>query len=95
MKIIKSPLNYIGGKYKILPQIIPLFPKKINKFVVVYGSTLKEIIDPYVGFLLNVRGRIILNENTPEIFKDAVKNLYTYNGINNIDIFKPPVIFME
>ena len=68
---------------------------KINKTVVVYGSTLKEIIDPYVGFLLNVRGRIILNENTPEIFKDAVKNLYTYNGINNIDIFKPPVIFME
>lgn len=30
---IKSPLNYIGGKYKILPQIFPLFPKKINQFV--------------------------------------------------------------
>lgn len=32
-KIIKSPLNYIGGKYKILPQILPLFPSKIEKFV--------------------------------------------------------------
>ena len=30
---ISSPLNYIGGKYKLLTQIIPLFPKDINKFV--------------------------------------------------------------
>jgi len=29
----KSPLNYIGGKYKLLPQILPLFPTKINNFV--------------------------------------------------------------
>ena len=31
--IIASPMNYIGGKYKLLPQILPLFPKKINTFV--------------------------------------------------------------
>lgn len=30
---IKSPLNYTGGKYKLLNKILPLFPKKINKFV--------------------------------------------------------------
>ena len=30
---IKSPLNYIGNKYKLLPQIVPLFPKQINTFV--------------------------------------------------------------
>ena len=29
----KSPLNYIGGKGKLLPQILPLFPKGINTFV--------------------------------------------------------------
>lgn len=28
-----SPMNYIGGKYKLLPQIIPLFPKNIRTFV--------------------------------------------------------------
>ena len=33
---IKSPLNYIGGKYKILPQILPLFPKKIDTFIDVF-----------------------------------------------------------
>ncbi len=30
---IRSPLNYIGGKYKLLPQIIPLFPDCIETFV--------------------------------------------------------------
>lgn len=30
---IKSPMNYVGGKYKLLPQIFPLFPEKINIFV--------------------------------------------------------------
>ena len=33
MKYIKSPLNYTGGKYKLLSQILPLFPSDINKFV--------------------------------------------------------------
>lgn len=32
-KVIASPLNYTGGKAKLLPQIEPLFPKKIDVFV--------------------------------------------------------------
>lgn len=32
-KYIKSPLNYIGGKYKLLPQLMPLLPKNCNTFV--------------------------------------------------------------
>lgn len=30
---VLSPLNYIGGKKKILNQILPLFPKQISTFV--------------------------------------------------------------
>ena len=30
MKFDKSPLNYIGNKYKLLPQLVPLFPKDIG-----------------------------------------------------------------
>lgn len=30
---VKGPLNYTGGKHKLLPQILPLFPKEINTFV--------------------------------------------------------------
>ena len=33
LKRIKSPLNYIGGKAKILDQILPLFPKEIDNFI--------------------------------------------------------------
>lgn len=31
--MIQSPLNYIGGKYKLLPQLLPFFPQKISTFV--------------------------------------------------------------
>lgn len=37
-KYIKSPLNYVGGKYKILKEITPLFPSKINTFVDLFGG---------------------------------------------------------
>ena len=32
-KYIKSPMNYTGGKYKLLHQIEPLFPEDVNLFV--------------------------------------------------------------
>ena len=32
-RMIQSPLNYTGGKFRLLPQILPLFPHKINTFV--------------------------------------------------------------
>ena len=31
--MIPSPLNYTGGKYRLLPQITPLFPKDVSTFV--------------------------------------------------------------
>lgn len=31
--MVQSPLNYTGGKYKLLPQILPLFPKHLHVFV--------------------------------------------------------------
>lgn len=35
---IKSPLNYIGGKYKLLPQILPLFPKEQRTMVDLFAG---------------------------------------------------------
>lgn len=35
-KPIASPLNYIGGKYKLLPQIFPLFPDNVDTFVDIF-----------------------------------------------------------
>lgn len=37
-KYIKSPLNYVGGKYKLLPQILPLFPKNIDTCIGLFGG---------------------------------------------------------
>lgn len=37
-EFIKSPLNYVGGKFKLLPQIIPLFPTNINRFFDLFGG---------------------------------------------------------
>ncbi len=32
-ELIQSPLNYVGGKYKLLPQILPHFPKHYSQFI--------------------------------------------------------------
>lgn len=37
-KYIKSPMNYIGGKYKLLPQILPHFPDNIGTFVDLFSG---------------------------------------------------------
>ncbi len=33
LELIQSPLNYTGGKFKLLPQILPLFPANVDIFV--------------------------------------------------------------
>lgn len=37
-EIIQSPLNYTGGKYKLLSQILPHFPKDIDLFVDLFSG---------------------------------------------------------
>lgn len=38
MKYKRSPMVYIGNKYKLLPQILPLFPKNIDVFIDIFGG---------------------------------------------------------
>ncbi len=37
-KTIQSPLNYTGGKFKLLDQMIPLFPENIDTFYDLFGG---------------------------------------------------------
>jgi DNA adenine methylase len=53
---IKSPLNYVGGKYKILPQIFPLFPKDVDCFVDLFAGGANVGIN-------SIAKKIILNDN--------------------------------
>jgi DNA adenine methylase Dam len=59
-KFIKSPLNYMGGKYKLLPQIIPLFPDNINTFVDLFAGGLN------VGANV-VSNRVVANDKIKEV----------------------------
>ena len=53
---IKSPLNYTGGKYQLLNQIAPLFPKRIDTFVDLFAGGCN------VG--INIKAnKIIFNDN--------------------------------
>jgi len=49
---IKSPLNYTGGKYKILEPIFEAFPKNIRTFVDVFagGFNVGINVDAWRGF---------------------------------------------
>lgn len=56
--LVKSPLNYTGGKFKLLPQILPLFPKDIDTFVDVFGGGFN------VGINVDAR-RVVYNDSLP------------------------------
>lgn len=62
----KSPMNYIGGKYKLLPQIISLFPTDINNFVDLFCGGLD------VSTNINARNKYAndINNFVIEIFEE-------------------------
>jgi len=62
MNHIPSPLNYTGGKFKLLPQLLPRFPKEIDIFVDLFCGGCN------VG--LNVEAeRVIFNDISPELIR--------------------------
>ena len=63
-KYIKSPLNYIGGKYKLLPQLMKYFPTDINTFVDLFSG----------GF--NVGINVKSNRTICNDINDFIINLY-------------------
>lgn len=64
-ELIKSPLNYVGGKYKLLPQILPYIPDNINTFVDLFTGGCN------VGININAN-KIICND-----LEAVVINLFT------------------
>lgn len=58
--LIKSPLNYVGGKYKLLPQLLPLFPDDIHTFV--------DLFCGGANVSVNIKAqRIIATDKQPEV----------------------------
>lgn len=79
-KYIKSPLNYVGGKYKLLPQILPLFPENIRVFVDLFGGGFN------VGINVDSKHTIYndLEEHVVELMK-YLSNTSTENLLSQID----------
>lgn len=69
-EFIQSPLNYTGGKFKLLNQILPHFPERIDTFVDLFCG------GGNVG--INVSAdKVIFNDNSPRL-------LYLYHTFHNL-----------
>lgn len=68
---IKSPLNFTGGKYKLLPQILPLFPENIHTFIDLFGGGFN------VGINVNA-DKIVYNDSEEQIV-ELLKYLHKFD----------------
>lgn len=69
--MIQSPLNYTGGKFKLLPQILPLFPHSIDTFIDLFCGGCN------VGINVDCQ-KVIYNDLDEHL-------LYLYNTFKNLD----------
>lgn len=86
---MRSPLFYVGDKYKLMDQLINLFPKKINTFYEPFlggGSVFLNVLaDKYYlndinKNLINIHRFLIRNSHDPDkFFNDIEKIIYKYN----------------
>ena len=74
-KFLKSPLNYVGGKYKLLPQLLEYFPREINTFVDMFSGGFN------VG--INVDSKKTICNDINSFIIDLYKELYK-EPINNV-----------
>jgi len=87
-KIKRSPLFYVGDKYKLMKQLVNLFPKEINNFYEPFmgGGTVflnieakKYFLNDIDKHLINIHKLLIASSKNPEkFFKDAEKIIYKY-----------------
>lgn len=94
---IKSPLNYIGGKYKLLPQIFPYFPDNIHTFVDLFSGganvginiTAQKIIFNDINTKINELFRYIQEHDTSSILRQIHEYINKYQlSKTNADGFK-------
>lgn len=84
----QSPLNYTGGKFKLLPQLMPLFPKRIDSFYDLFcggfnvGINMVGRANQIIGVDNNVRLVELLEwlRNTPSniVFSKVEKYVRTF-----------------
>jgi DNA adenine methylase len=79
LKIKESPIFYMGNKYKLLKQLIPLFPEQCNTFLDLFGGSAVVSMN-YKG-----KNKTIYNEFNKNIV-ELVK-LFKYSNIEDLDTY--------
>lgn len=85
-KYVKSPLNYIGGKYKLLPQLLPRFPADIDTFVDLFSGganvginvTANRVICNDINTKIVEMFNTFKNMNLDEILQRIENNISNY-----------------
>lgn len=72
-EFIKSPLNYIGGKHRLLDQIVPLFPPNINTFLDLFSGGAN------VGINVEAKYHIFNDMN------DRINEMFRFFSTQNVD----------
>lgn len=76
-KVIPSALNYTGGKYKLLPQILPLFPQDADRVVDLFCGGCN------VGINVNCN-KVLFNDNN----KYLMGLLETFRRMDKGEVFR-------
>ncbi|MGM9826339.1 MAG: Dam family site-specific DNA-(adenine-N6)-methyltransferase [Paludibacteraceae bacterium] len=90
----QSPLNYTGGKFKLLPQLLPLFPQNIHTFVDLFcggGDVGAGVLSQFVHFNdkdPNVIGilrafKLLPKEETLHIIRETIEHYRLSNTSAN------------
>lgn len=82
-KYIKSPLNYVGGKYKLLDQIIPLFPNDIDTFVDLFAGGFN------VG--INIKAKKIICNDYEKVVIEFLEELSKLKSDEALSILKETI----
>jgi hypothetical protein len=77
---IRELCNFDGIEKFYIKKYYPKY--NIIRTVVLYGSTNKKISRIEVSFLLNSKGLMVLGVKPPVLFKEAIKNLTDYWGLD-------------
>lgn len=92
--MIQSPLNYTGGKYKLLPQIIPLFPKEINCFVDLFCGGCNVGINVHAErYIYNdscvplINLYSVMHTMEPEIFIKKIETIIKNYNLSDVKVY--------
>jgi len=87
---IKSPLNYTGGKFKLLPQLVEVFPKKIDTFVDLFtgGANVAVNVEAKNVQAYDINGYLIelytyFSNHTYEKVVSGIESIVAFYGLSD------------